>query len=255
MLSTAKKTHLAIPCLAPVQSLTLMPFFQLRAEQLALLRTFHFAARLDAPGTNRVAVLIASGTKNWYLSNNSGFQTSTSSQEVTMSHHSNRAFLFAPFLLIAACASALLAQSSRGTVTGLIQDASKAAISNAAVELANEQTKVVRSTNSNDAGTYRFDAVDPGLYSVKVTAPGFKVISIRNFEVAAGQVVAKDAQLELGQVTSTIEVSGAGAAIQTDAPVRGGTTSTQNIIELPIATQNPATLALPLPAVSPNGYP
>src|SRR5260370_9220632 len=112
MLSTAKKTHLAIPCLAPVQSLTLKPYFQLRAEQLALLRTFHFAARLDAPGTNRVAVLIASGTKNWYLSNNSGFQTSTSSQEGKMSHHSNQAFLFAPFLLISTSSSPFLAQST-----------------------------------------------------------------------------------------------------------------------------------------------
>src|SRR5579872_955150 len=124
-----------------------------------------------------------------------------------MSHQirASRAFLFAPLLLIAGCAPALFAQSSRGAVTGLVQDSSKAAVSNAAVDLTNEQTKVVRSTTSNDAGTYRFDAVDPGLYSVKVTAAGFKVISIRNFEVAAGQVVAQDALLELGQVSSTIE--------------------------------------------------
>src|SRR3979409_714554 len=95
-----------------------------------------------------------------------------------------RAFFSAAFLLIAGCASSLLAQSSRGTVTGLVQDSSQAAVSNAAVETSNEQTKVVRSTNSNDAGTYRFDAVDPGLYSVKVTAAGFKAVSVRNFEVA-----------------------------------------------------------------------
>jgi len=127
----------------------------------------------------------------------------------------NRAFFLTASLSIMAGAAVLLAQSSRGTVTGLVEDASKAAVSNASVELTNEQTKVVRSTHTNDAGSYRFDAVDPGIYSVKVTANGFKVASIRNFEVGASQVASIDAQLEIGQVASTIEVSGDSALIQT----------------------------------------
>src|SRR5579859_8161976 len=154
----------------------------------------------------------------------------------------NRAFLFTASFSIMACTVVLLAQSSRGTVTGLVEDASRGAVSNAAVELTNEQTKVVRSTNTNDAGAYRFDAVDPGVYSVKVTANGFKVASIRNFEVAAFGVASIDAQLELGQVSSTIEVSGDAAMIQTEAPVRGGTLTSQAFVELPIANQNPVSL-------------
>ena len=79
-----------------------------------------------------------------------------------MSHFmtkANRAFFCVACVSIMAGAAVLLAQSSRGTVTGLVQDASKAAVSNAAVELTNEQTKVVRSTNTNDAGAYlRFAA-------------------------------------------------------------------------------------------------
>ncbi|MBV9679406.1 MAG: carboxypeptidase regulatory-like domain-containing protein, partial [Acidobacteriaceae bacterium] len=44
-------------------------------------------------------------------------------------------------------------------------DSTKAAVVNAAVDLNNEETKVTRSTNTNEAGIYRFDAVDPGNYT------------------------------------------------------------------------------------------
>src|SRR5437899_1880845 len=64
----------------------------------------------------------------------------------------------------------LAAQSSRGTVTGLVSDSSKAAVASATVELRNERTQVSRSTTTNDAGIYRFDAVDPGTYTIKVSS-------------------------------------------------------------------------------------
>ncbi|MGI8742684.1 MAG: carboxypeptidase regulatory-like domain-containing protein [Bryobacteraceae bacterium] len=157
-------------------------------------------------------------------------------------------------LVLASFSASLFGQSSRGTVTGIVTDASKAVLANAAVELSNTQTKVVRSTNTNEAGLYRFDAVDPGSYTIRVTASGFKASLTQPFDVVASQIASVDSQLELGQVTSTVEVSAAAALIQTEAPVRGGTITTQNIIELPIASQNPVSLALTLPGVSTNRY-
>src|SRR5579863_4455776 len=77
---------------------------------------------------------------------------------------------------IAGGASVLLAQSSRGTVTGIVTDPSKAAVANAVVDLTREQTKVVRSTRTNQTGSYVFDAVDPGSYSLKVTVTGFAAV-------------------------------------------------------------------------------
>lgn len=73
-------------------------------------------------------------------------------------------------------ALAAAAQTSRGTVTGLVNDAQKAAIANAPVELANLATGVSRSTQSNESGLYRFDAVDPGEYRVTVKMPGFRTM-------------------------------------------------------------------------------
>lgn len=157
------------------------------------------------------------------------------------------ALLFSPF-------NRLGSQSSRGTVTGLVVDATKAAVGNATVDLNNEDTKVTRSTNTNESGIYRFDAVDPGNYTVKVTAPGFKVLTVAPFPVRAAQVASVDGQLELGSVNSTVEVSSEAALIQTEAPVRGGTITTKNLVNLPIATQNPVSLTLTLPGVTTNRY-
>src|SRR5207245_517041 len=148
----------------------------------------------------------------------------------------------------------LAAQSSRGTVTGLVVDVTKAAVSNVTVELNNEDTKVTRSTNTNDSGIYRFDAVDPGNYTVKITVSGFKALTIAPFPVRAGQSTSIDGQLELGSVSSTVQVSSEAALIQTEAPVRGGTITTKNLVNLPIANQNPVSLALTLPGVSTNRY-
>lgn len=150
--------------------------------------------------------------------------------------------------------SAALAQSSRGTVTGFVADSSKASIGNAEVELTNTDTKVTRATTTNEAGIYRFDAVDPGPYTLRVTAKGFQTAQVSNITVAAGGTSAIDTMLEVGQITSTVEVSETAAALQTEAPVRGGVVTTQSLVNLPITTQNPVSLALVLPGVSTNRY-
>ena len=61
-------------------------------------------------------------------------------------------------VLTLACAAN--AQTSRGTVTGTVLDPTGAVIAGASVTLTRVETGVRLSTNSNDAGVYRFDAVD-----------------------------------------------------------------------------------------------
>ena len=65
----------------------------------------------------------------------------------------------AALLLLAVSANA---QTSRGTVTGTVLDPTGAVIAGASVTLTGVETGVRLFTNSNDAGIYRFDAVDPG---------------------------------------------------------------------------------------------
>ena len=82
----------------------------------------------------------------------------------------NLANLMSAVLTLAVAAQA---QTSRGTVTGTVLDPAGAVVVAARVKLTGVDTGVRLSTVSNDTGVYRFDAVDPGAYELKVAHPGF----------------------------------------------------------------------------------
>src|SRR5712691_7884008 len=147
-------------------------------------------------------------------------------------------------------AGTLAGQTSRGTVTGLVADSSKAAVPSATVELTGLATNSTRTTETNGAGLYRFDAVDPGAYKLTVKLTGFRTFVATQFTVGAAQSITQDATLEVGDVQQVVEVSEAGLQLQTEAPVRGGNVDLKTILELPYANRNPVNLGLTLPGVT-----
>lgn len=145
------------------------------------------------------------------------------------------------------------AQTSRGTVSGIVNDSTSAVIVGATVTLTNVQTGVSRTSTTNNEGLYRFDAVDLGSYSVKISANNFSTVVKNNISVSANQIAQVDAQLAPGTQELSVDVTAeSGSLLQTEAPVRGGNIQAKVITELPIATRNPVSLALTLPGVSSN---
>jgi hypothetical protein len=67
-------------------------------------------------------------------------------------------------LLLFALYGTSIAQTSRGTLTGIVTDSSNAVVVDATVRLTETATAVSRQTTTNGAGLYRFDAVDLGTY-------------------------------------------------------------------------------------------
>src|SRR5260370_21287619 len=74
-------------------------------------------------------------------------------------------------ILSAVC---LLAQSTTSRVVGTVIDSSGAPVPQAAVKLINEGTQAAFNTETGAAGTYVFDSVQVGNYTLEVNAPGFK---------------------------------------------------------------------------------
>ncbi len=153
----------------------------------------------------------------------------------------------AVFLLIAATA---FAQTSRGTVTGLVTDASGAVIPSASAELKSISTGVLRTAATNDSGLYRLDAVDPGSYEIAISKAGFKATKSNAFDIAAAQIASIDAKLEIGTQNQVSEVSADAVTLQVDSPVRSSTINSKQITELPFSGRNPVALALTVPGVS-----
>ncbi len=158
--------------------------------------------------------------------------------------------------LVLAClgGSALQAQTSRGTVTGSILDPSSANVPNAKVELKNNATNIVRTTTTNEAGLYRFDAVDPGNYQITAAVQGFRGALTTPFDVTGGQLASVDIKLEVGTQASVVEVSADTALLQTESPVRGASIGPTQITDLPVALRNPVALALTAPGVATSRF-
>src|SRR5262245_45852214 len=131
----------------------------------------------------------------------------------------------------AVCLSAatLIAQSSRGTVDGRIVDSSLATVAGAQVELRSLTTGVIRTTISNEAGNYRFDAVDLGNYQITVNAGGFQQWQTQPFGVVANQVRTVDAKLDVGEQKSVVQVVSETVQLQAEAPLRGSNIDSTSI--------------------------
>jgi hypothetical protein len=126
-------------------------------------------------------------------------------------------------LPILAFAIAAHAQTSRGTVTGTVLDPTGAAVAAARVTLTGVETGLKLSTDSNDAGVYRLDAVDLGRYEIQVVHPGFRAFAGAGITVEANRTTTFDPRLEVGAAETRIEVNGdSSEMLVKDSPLRGG---------------------------------
>jgi outer membrane receptor protein involved in Fe transport len=142
------------------------------------------------------------------------------------------------------------AQTSRGTVSGTVTDPSGAVVAGAGVVLTQSETRVRRSTTTNEAGIYRFDAVDLGLYELKVTQTGFNAFLATRLGVEANRTTTIDLRLEVGGVDQQVTVSAESSeALVKDGPLRGGNFLPREVSELPLVGLNPLSLARTLPGV------
>jgi hypothetical protein len=60
-----------------------------------------------------------------------------------------------------------------GTISGTVEDANGAEVPDALVELENTDSKVQRTLTTDAAGSFKFDAVEPGRFKLTITSTGF----------------------------------------------------------------------------------
>jgi len=139
-----------------------------------------------------------------------------------------------------------LAQTQAG-ISGVIHDPSGAVIPGVSVTITNPATNFVRPAISNDAGVYNFPVLQPGRYNIKVELPGFRTIT-QDVELQVQQSARLDFTLQVGEVSQTIEVSGAAALIATENATVGTVIENKRIVDMPLNGRN----FLQLVSLSPN---
>jgi Carboxypeptidase regulatory-like domain/TonB dependent receptor len=144
----------------------------------------------------------------------------------------------------------VFAQEDRGRITGLVADPSGAVIPKATVALRNEGTDVVITRMSDGGGVYVFELLNPGLYTVEVTAAGFRQYRVEHVRVEVASSVGVNAKLTVGEATAVVTVTeSGGASLKTEDAILGYTVEARSATDLPILYSNPFELQLFAPGV------
>ncbi len=129
---------------------------------------------------------------------------------------------------------ASVAQSGTSSaISGNVTDATGAAIATASVVATEADTKAVRAGKSNGEGRFLFSQVNPGTYTVTVTAPGFADQTSRPIAVEVGRTVALNFTLRISSASQTVEVTAQQGLISLDNPNVATTLEADTIKNLP----------------------
>src|SRR5437762_4201839 len=101
----------------------------------------------------------------------------------------------------------LFSQSSNGTISGTVADASGAVVPGVTVTATNNATGVVTTVLSNDAGVYNFASLQPGTYKVSALLPGFQTKTFNDVQLGSAGQLRLNFAIEVAAAAQTVEVS------------------------------------------------
>ena len=130
--------------------------------------------------------------------------------------------------------SVLKAQES-SSLTGVVTDATDAAVPGAVVTLTNKATGQKYTETTNSSGTYHFLNVPPGAgYQETFTHSGFSVVEINDLYLAVGDIRTQNAKLQAGESSVVNVTSTANVTLNTTDATIGSNMDVTSLNHLPV---------------------
>jgi hypothetical protein len=127
-----------------------------------------------------------------------------------------------------------LAQTERGTITGVVMDSSKAAVPGVSIAVINTGTNAATNVVSSDSGSYSAANLPPGTYRIEATLQGFQTSKVEGVTLNAGTTARVDVTLNLGSISESVLVVAENATVSTEDAKVATTVSNRLIDELPL---------------------
>ncbi len=144
----------------------------------------------------------------------------------------------------------IFAQGLTGNLSGSVADPSGSAIPGAEITLTNIATNQVRTAQSDTNGDFVFTQLLPSTYKIQVSSKGFKRYEQTDIVLTATErLVLKKIELQIGEMTQTVEVTAETARLQTQSAERSGLISLEQTQNVPLKGRDYLGLVRLLPGV------
>jgi Carboxypeptidase regulatory-like domain/TonB dependent receptor len=146
------------------------------------------------------------------------------------------------FLLLGLCSTAF-GQAQTGSLSGTVLDANNAAVPDASVDATLVASGITLHTVSSDAGLYVFPNLPTGIWTITAEKAGFKKLVRPDIEIFIAQRQVLDMQLEIGDVTQSVQVTETQTLLDSETSERGQSLTPKMYRTLPMwagGLQNPS---------------
>lgn len=146
-------------------------------------------------------------------------------------YYSSRALLCAvPLCLAALMPAAAGAQTTSGTMIGIIADPEGATVPQAEVTVTQTQRDFSQKTTTDKKGSFSFLQLPPGTYNLSVTAAGFKTYEKTNIVLeGSANIDLRELQLQLGAASDVVRVTTEGIQLETENAQRSEVLTNQQL--------------------------
>lgn len=144
-----------------------------------------------------------------------------------------------------------LGQVISGTIAGTVVDSSNGAMPGASVTIIHEGTRAVREDKTDAAGRFVFTAVQPGPYTVRISAQGFRTVESTGNVLTANSTLELEAvSLLVGETKESITITAQANLVQTGSSENSGVLSKNQLDTIGTRGRDVTSLLTLLPGVS-----
>ena len=142
-----------------------------------------------------------------------------------------------------------------GNLVGNVTDPQQAAIVGASVSIKNDATGYSAAAVTDDRGVYEIRNIPPGVYEIKVTAPGFATFEAKEITLQANNIARVDAAMKIGNTSEVITVGAEVALLQTDKSDIHSDIASQQLTQVAVSGyRNFQSLLDLVPGVMPSAF-
>lgn len=153
-----------------------------------------------------------------------------------------RPSVVAPFLYLALfLASAVVseAQTYNGAIRGAVTDPNDAAVAGASIALTDEETHQIRTTTTDSAGAYAFNALKPSVYMLHINATSFNAEDRTHIVLATQDFLTLDVKLSLGSAADVVQVSADAPLVDPSTASVSTDLNQRRLEDIPVLGRNP----------------